>query len=100
MYLLNQKEIEQVSGGANELDHEVLMETAVFSGIGVLTGTMVGLVTALIPALRSALQNTGYGSIITSTFAGMGIGFLVGTAFGATTYYTRLIYKESSESSS
>lgn len=102
MYILNENEIKQISGGYEQNLADALEVMSVFStasGIagGIIGGSLYSLNTPSISFVATVLAECSGLAVVTlpiAIFSGVGIGVTMGTVLGAGLYYSGVIFKE------
>jgi hypothetical protein len=103
MYILNESEIKQISGGYEQNLADALEVMSIFStasGIagGLIFGSLYSLETTTSASLAAKVLASCSGlTVVTlpmAIFTGIGVGATVGTVLGAGLYYSGVIFKE------
>lgn len=103
MYILNENQIKQISGGYEQNLADALQVMSIFStASGIAGGLIFGSLYSADMASASSLVATLLAStsgltVVTlpiAIFSGIGIGATIGTVLGAGLYYSGIIFKE------
>ncbi|MBI2792828.1 MAG: hypothetical protein HYX61_12800 [Gammaproteobacteria bacterium] len=99
MYILNESEIKQISGGyeqnlADALEVMSILSTA--SGIagGIIFGSLYSPSSSIVATVLAESSGLTVVTLPMAIFTGIGIGATIGTVLGAGLYYSGIIFKE------